>query len=281
MLLNMFVDTQEVIMYHAKFINFCAAAFMLKLMVLGAVIIPTISQSSASQEIRLKGDKECAICMSSARDLGNDQARFTQCCKQFICAKDADEIGKKIRESNRDRDRKRQLEIRCPYCRHTPFQVTRPTAEAPAARDLPTPSAPRLEARPRVQPRANAQKNNRQRQLNNSAQADQQLQQWLSQQPNAKKCPTPGCSYAFINELTRVATIICMQCQQEYCSDCLAQHSIHVTCNQARANRNQQNNDYQIALREQNRSARSNNRYRARRYTLADYLTELIHYSYE
>lgn len=270
-------------MYHSKFINFCAAAFVLKLMVLSAVIIPTISQSSASQEIRLKGDEECAICMSSARDLGNDQARFTQCCKQFICAKDADEIGKKIRESNRDRDRKRQLEIRCPYCRHTPFQVTRPAPVAPAARNLPTPSAPPLDAHSCAQPRANAQQNNRQRQFNNSAQADQQLQQWLSQQPNAKKCPTPGCSYAFINELTRAATIICMQCRHEYCSDCLVQHSVHVTCNQALTNLNQQNNDHQIALLEQYQPAPRNNRYRrrARHYTLADYLTQLIYYSYE
>src|ERR1700722_428343 len=98
-------------MYHSQFIHFFAPSFLLKLMMLGAFTLPVISKASAPGQVILKGDEECVICASSARELGNNQARFTNCCRQFICAKDAQEIVDRARQPDR---RGRPQQSKCP-----------------------------------------------------------------------------------------------------------------------------------------------------------------------
>jgi hypothetical protein len=265
-------DTQEVIMYHSKFINFCAIACALKLMVIGAFILPSISKSSVPQ-VRLQGNEQCAICMTSAAELGNNQARFTNCCRQYLCAKDAQEIEKTAHS------RRPAQQARCPYCRHTPLRTIRPTVNAPASR-APARDAQAQRSQPNARPQSSPLNNAR---PNN---AEQEFQRWLSRQPNAKKCPTPGCSYAFINERATPDTIVCIKCLHEYCSDCLVRHSVHISCNQAReqmrqsvarANHAQSHND--IHMHHHYSSGRHASRHR--RSTFCNFIIALKNYIQE
>ena len=63
--------------------------------------------------------------------------------------------------------------------------------------------------------------------------SDIQLQEWLIQQQTTKQCPTPNCSYSFINERTDQFTHHCPQCKKEYCGKCLIPHTPSSTCKQA------------------------------------------------
>lgn len=60
-----------------------------------------------------------------------------------------------------------------------------------------------------------------------------QLKEWLEKQSLVKHCPTPDCSYAFINESKCQSTIDCPQCKKEYCSQCLIKHPEYLSCQAA------------------------------------------------
>lgn len=57
--------------------------------------------------------------------------------------------------------------------------------------------------------------------------------EWLAKQPNVRYCPTPNCPQIFLNEGTNAQVMRCMQCNHEYCSNCLYQHAQNITCEHA------------------------------------------------
>ena len=61
--------------------------------------------------------------------------------------------------------------------------------------------------------------------------------EWILQQPNAKQCPTPNCTYAFINEGGNRRATQCPSCKNRYCSSCLINHPTNKSCAQAKAER--------------------------------------------
>ncbi len=63
------------------------------------------------------------------------------------------------------------------------------------------------------------------------------LQKWVAMQPNAKHCPTPDCSYLFIDEEQYPQSIKCPQCAHEYCSNCLLPHPMQISCKDAKEQR--------------------------------------------
>lgn len=64
---------------------------------------------------------------------------------------------------------------------------------------------------------------------------DIQFRAWLIKHKEAfKQCPTPDCSFAFLNERTDQSTIECPQCEKKYCAQCLSSHSVRITCQDAR-----------------------------------------------
>jgi len=56
-------------------------------------------------------------------------------------------------------------------------------------------------------------------------------QEWLAK--NTKHCPTPDCSFAFMNDQEVQQSFKCPQCSHTYCSNCLKSHSTKMTCTQA------------------------------------------------
>jgi len=76
--------------------------------------------------------------------------------------------------------------------------------------------------------------------------SDIKAQEWLIKQPNAKHCPTPDCTYVFLNENQSPETIRCPNCKLEYCSNCLYSHPMQILCKDAENNRNidKENNEW-------------------------------------
>lgn len=66
---------------------------------------------------------------------------------------------------------------------------------------------------------------------------DIQTLEWIAQQPNAKHCPTPDCSYIFLNDERCPQPIECPSCAHKYCSNCLFPHAVRMTCREAEAGR--------------------------------------------
>ncbi|MDR3549969.1 MAG: E3 ubiquitin protein ligase, partial [Candidatus Babeliales bacterium] len=60
------------------------------------------------------------------------------------------------------------------------------------------------------------------------AYADVSTNEWIDRHPHAKRCPTPDCSYAFINDRHKTNTIQCPSCTQSYCSGCLIAHEKNI-----------------------------------------------------
>lgn len=78
--------------------------------------------------------------------------------------------------------------------------------------------------------------------LNNNAPLKSKLSQiqfntWLMQQKNRTACPTPDCSFIFINERTDQFTMQCPSCDATYCAQCLTQHSARITCHEVKENK--------------------------------------------
>lgn len=47
-------------------------------------------------------------------------------------------------------------------------------------------------------------------------------------------CPTPNCSYAFINDGKVQQSMTCPKCKKQYCSKCREQHAAKVSCKEAK-----------------------------------------------
>ena len=59
-------------------------------------------------------------------------------------------------------------------------------------------------------------------------------QEWIRTQPNAKHCQTPDCTFAFVDEQPDQRRVMqCPQCTHNYCSQCMIDHSLRVTCAEA------------------------------------------------
>jgi len=101
-----------------------------------------------------KGDEVCPICASTIDELGRDQARLTQCCHQFICKNDAQELEKRAAElytNMQDAEWRRRYaaspdftgwpyaleeierhrHAECPLCRHYPLEIEVPISAEP------------------------------------------------------------------------------------------------------------------------------------------------------
>lgn len=205
-------------------------------MALGILLLPQAASGSQRNQDALQNE-ECVVCLATVQELGA-QARFTSCCKKCVCAKDFDSLEAQAREQHRNNGGHRHA--RCPHCRHYPLKIKAVAAPAvirqaaPSAR--PIPSAPPLHELPEsthdqtphnIAPRTDVLELD-------SAVADQQLQHWLSQQANAKRCPTPGCSFAFINERApNPHGFKCPACDCSYCSSCLIDHESDISCQTA------------------------------------------------
>lgn len=62
------------------------------------------------------------------------------------------------------------------------------------------------------------------------------VQEWLNVQSSVKHCPTPDCSYRFINASQCPQNTKCPSCKHEYCSSCLLKHPSNITCETATTN---------------------------------------------
>lgn len=58
----------------------------------------------------------------------------------------------------------------------------------------------------------------------------------LRQEEGLKHCPTPDCTFYFINESTCAQPIKCPRCEKQYCNQCLVNHDAQITCDHARIN---------------------------------------------
>lgn len=58
----------------------------------------------------------------------------------------------------------------------------------------------------------------------------------LRQEEGLKHCPTPDCTFYFINESTCAQPITCPRCEKQYCNQCLVNHDAQITCDHARIN---------------------------------------------
>ena len=206
-------------MFNSHLIKVLSFTFVFKLLAVGIIIIPCSARASERNQV---AEQECMICLSSAQELGVQQSRLTSCCHQFLCQKDAQVLEQRAQENHRVNGGERHA--RCPYCRHYPMKTVAAAVPAPAQYNsrpaLPTPSAPAFDELPspvEYQPSGGS--------------ADQLLQQWIDKQANAKRCPTPGCSYAFINERAQEPhTFMCPSCRCDYCSNCLIDHESDISC---------------------------------------------------
>lgn len=59
----------------------------------------------------------------------------------------------------------------------------------------------------------------------------------LADDPNLKHCPSRDCPYAFINDENVRELINCRVCKKQYCSNCLYNHNMRITCEQAKKDR--------------------------------------------
>ena len=59
----------------------------------------------------------------------------------------------------------------------------------------------------------------------------------LADDPHLKHCPSRDCPYAFINDQGIRQLMKCPECRQQYCSLCLVNHNVRVTCTQAKIER--------------------------------------------
>ncbi len=60
------------------------------------------------------------------------------------------------------------------------------------------------------------------------------LSQWLAQQEKIKNCPGKDCSFSFIDEREEPIIIAC-ECGEKFCSKCLLNHSLVITCQEAQS----------------------------------------------
>jgi len=67
-----------------------------------------------------------------------------------------------------------------------------------------------------------------------SAYADITTNEYLTTQRHAKRCSTPNCSYAFINDDEQRCTTQCPKCEKSYCSACLTPHEQSISCDHAK-----------------------------------------------
>lgn len=65
-----------------------------------------------------------------------------------------------------------------------------------------------------------------------------QLREYLAKQKNYVACPGAKCASGFINERTDQFTFQCDGCAEIYCAKCLTTHSAHMTCQEAKENKN-------------------------------------------
>lgn len=94
----------------------------------------------------------------------------------------------------------------------------------------------------------------------------------LSINPNAKHCPTPNCSYIFLNEDNSSCETTCPLCNDKYCSNCLVQHSARLTCQQAAALR-PEDKETEEWLRQHKIKPCPKCNYHIERYEGCDYVT--------
>lgn len=77
--------------------------------------------------------------------------------------------------------------------------------------------------------------------LHNNAIYDQylevSLQEYLNKDSLTRHCLTPNCVFQFLKDPDCGETIICESCKKEYCSDCLFNHNLNITCDQAKTER--------------------------------------------
>jgi len=60
-------------------------------------------------------------------------------------------------------------------------------------------------------------------------------QEYLTKhEKNIKQCPTPNCTYQFINDYNVKQKYACPSCKHVYCSHCLVRHAPEMTCEQAK-----------------------------------------------
>jgi len=59
----------------------------------------------------------------------------------------------------------------------------------------------------------------------------------IHNEKHIKQCPTPDCSYSFINDQTVKQKFTCPQCKHIYCSSCLMRHAPEMTCEHAKRER--------------------------------------------
>jgi len=63
------------------------------------------------------------------------------------------------------------------------------------------------------------------------------LKEYMADNPNMKYCQTPNCDFGFILEEGVDRFIIQCSCTHNYCSHCLFNHSLKITCDQAKTDR--------------------------------------------
>lgn len=77
--------------------------------------------------------------------------------------------------------------------------------------------------------------------LHNNAIYDQYLeiclQEYLNKDSLTRHCLTPNCVFQFLKDPDCGETIICESCKKEYCSECLFDHNLNITCDQAKTER--------------------------------------------
>lgn len=61
-----------------------------------------------------------------------------------------------------------------------------------------------------------------------------QLKEWLAKQSQVKYCPTPDCTYAFINADTCQSNTECPKCHKVYCNQCMTKHPEYMSCHAAK-----------------------------------------------
>jgi len=58
-----------------------------------------------------------------------------------------------------------------------------------------------------------------------------------------RQCPTPDCSYAFINDRNDTQSYTCPTCKHTYCANCLVSHSRSVSCKEAQETQDPSKNE--------------------------------------
>ncbi|MDR3551404.1 MAG: IBR domain-containing protein [Candidatus Babeliales bacterium] len=58
----------------------------------------------------------------------------------------------------------------------------------------------------------------------------------LANIPEAKQCPTPNCPEVFLNDAHIALSMRCNACAHTYCSNCLKEHDVKISCDQAAKN---------------------------------------------